>query len=129
MIALLAVFAVAKFVLSSHRYVDNGALRLIAAAMLIGAVGPLFRGPLRGRRSAPVPRHGHHVPIVFFLATLAAERQRAAGLGPRRGAVETPRRSFSLLPYVAVAAVDGLLIAVTLRHDAGRGWPWWSRRC
>jgi diguanylate cyclase (GGDEF)-like protein len=116
-IALLAVFAVAKFVLSSHRYVNNGALRLIATAMLIGAVGPTLRGPFEAVDPHLFPDM-LCVPIVYFLSTLAAGRQRAAGLGARRGAVTVPRRSFSLLPYAAVAAVHLLLIDVTLRHDA-----------
>jgi diguanylate cyclase (GGDEF)-like protein len=116
-IALLAVFAVAKFVLSSHLYVNNGALRLIAAAMVIGAVGPTFRGPFEAVDPHLFPDMAC-TPLVYFFATLAAVRQRAAGLGSRRGGIEPPRRSFSLLPYMAVAAVDGLLIDVTVRDDA-----------
>ena len=118
-IALLAVFAVAKFVLSSHHYVDNGALRVLAAAMVIGAVGPMLGAPLAAVDRYLVPDMAS-TPIVFFLATLAAGRQREAGLGRRRrGVVPAARRSFSLLPYAAVAAVDGLLIAVTLGSDGG----------
>jgi diguanylate cyclase (GGDEF)-like protein len=116
-IALVAVFAVAKFVLSSHLYVNNGALRLIAAAMLIDAVGPMFRGPFEAADPYLFPDMAC-TPVVYFIATMAAMRQRAAGLGARRDIVAPPRRSFSLLPYVAVAAVDGLLLAVTLRKDA-----------
>jgi diguanylate cyclase (GGDEF)-like protein len=117
-IALLAVFAVAKFVLSSHHYVDNGALRVIAAAMLLGALGPLLGAPLAAVDPNLVPEMAS-TPIVFFLATLAAGRQREAGLDRRRGVVTPTRRSFSLLPYAAVAAVDGLLIVVTLGDDDG----------
>jgi diguanylate cyclase (GGDEF)-like protein len=116
-IALMAVFAVAKFVLSSHTYVHNGALRMIAAAMVIGAVGPLFRTPLEAVDPHLVPDMAC-TPIVFFLATLAAQRQRQAGLESRRGIITPRRRSFSLLPYWAVAAVDVLLIAVTVSDDA-----------
>ncbi|GAA3351152.1 bifunctional diguanylate cyclase/phosphodiesterase [Amorphoplanes nipponensis] len=116
-IALLAVFAVAKFVLSSHLYVSNEALRLIAAAMLIGAVGPMFRAPFAAADPQLFPDMVG-TPIVYFCATLAAMRQRGAALRARRGEVSPPRRSFSLLPYLAVAAVDGLLIAVTLRGEA-----------
>ena len=116
-IALLAVFAVAKFVLSSHLYVNNGALRLIAAAMVIGSVGPMFRAPFEAVDPYLYPDMAC-TPIVYFFATMAAVRQREAGLGSRRGLVVPPRRSFSLLPYVAVAAVDGLLLAVTLRDEA-----------
>jgi len=116
-IALLAVFAVARFVLSSHLYVDSGALRLIVTGMLLGSVGPMFRAPFEAVDPFLFPDMAT-TPIIFFLASLAAVRQRAAGLGSRRGVVAPPRRSFSLLPYAAVLAVDGLLIAVTVRHDA-----------
>ncbi|MFI7539873.1 putative bifunctional diguanylate cyclase/phosphodiesterase [Actinoplanes sp. NPDC049599] len=115
-IALLAVFAVTKFVLSSHLYVHNGALQAIAVAMLLGALGPMFRQPFQAVDPQLMPDMAS-TPIVFFLATLAAGRQRQAGLGSRRGLVARPRRSFSVVPYVAVAAVDGLLIAVTMSDD------------
>ncbi|MEU7903976.1 EAL domain-containing protein [Actinoplanes sp. NPDC049118] len=115
-IALLAVFAVSRFVLASHLLVDNRALRLIALAMVVGSVGPLFRGPFEAVDPYLFPDLAS-TPIVCFLAAFAAARQRGAELGPRRGAVVPRRRSFSLTPYVAVAAVDGLLVAVTI----GRG--------
>jgi diguanylate cyclase (GGDEF)-like protein len=116
-IALLGVSAVTRFVLSSHLFVDNGALRLIALGMLIGAIAPMFHAPFEA--IDPYLRPDMiSTPLVYFIGTLAAVRQRAAVLGPRRGAVVRPQRPFSLLPYGAVAAVDGLLVAVTWRHDA-----------
>ncbi|MEV6600219.1 EAL domain-containing protein [Actinoplanes sp. NPDC051346] len=111
-IALLAVFAVAKFVLSSHGHIDNGALRLLAVAMFVGAVAPMFRGPFEAVDPHLFPDMWS-TPIVYYIAMLAAARQRAAQTGKRRGAVAPRRRSVSLLPYAAVAAVDGLLIYVT----------------
>jgi diguanylate cyclase (GGDEF)-like protein len=116
-IALLGVFAVAKFVLSSHLCIDNGALRLIALAMLIGTVGPLFRPPFEAVDPHLFPDMVS-TPVVYFICALAAARQRAIGIGPRRGVVRPRQRSFSLLPYAAVAAVDGLLVSVTWNHDA-----------
>ncbi|AGZ38847.1 putative bifunctional diguanylate cyclase/phosphodiesterase [Actinoplanes friuliensis] len=117
-IALLAVFAVAKFVLSSHLYVDNRALRMLGLAMLVGAVGPMLRAPFEAVDPHLFPDMAS-APVVYFFATFAATYQRAATYGPRRGTVTRRQRSFSLLPYAAVAAVDGLLIAVTMRHDSG----------
>jgi diguanylate cyclase len=111
-VALLAVFAVAKFVLSSHLNVNNGSLRLLALTMSVGAIGPMFRAPLEAVDPHLFPGMAS-TPIVFFLAALAAARERAAASGPRRGAVAAPQRSFSVLPYAAVAAVYGLLITVT----------------
>jgi len=118
-IALLAVSAVAKFVLSSHRHVDNVALRLLAVAMMVGAIGPMFRQPFEAADPHLFPDMVS-TPIVYFLGALAAARQRAIDLGPRRGAVRPQRRTFSLLPYVAVAAVDGLLVVVTWHRGAAQ---------
>jgi diguanylate cyclase (GGDEF)-like protein len=113
-LALLAVFAVAKVALTSHAsYLDRGALRMIGAATLIGALGPALR-PL----VEPVDPHLYPemvgMSVVYFCGALAAERQRRADHGPRRGVRPAPRRSFSPLPYLAIAAVDALLLAVTL---------------
>ncbi|MFI5935078.1 putative bifunctional diguanylate cyclase/phosphodiesterase [Actinoplanes sp. NPDC051494] len=112
LIALLAVFAVVKFVFSSHLHVDNGALRLLALAMLVGAVGPIFRPVFEAVDPTLFPNMAGP-PVVYFLAAWAADRQRVARTVRRRGAVTPRRRPFSLLPYVAVAAVDGLLIRAT----------------
>jgi diguanylate cyclase (GGDEF)-like protein len=109
--SLAAVFAVVKVVLSSDTFVEASALRIFAAAMIIGAVGPLFRDYLEPYRPHLFPTM-ISMPIVYFVASLAGERQRTADFGPRRGATETRRRTFSMFPYVAVAAVDALLLAV-----------------
>ena len=84
-LALVAVFAVAKVVLSRDTYVEAAALQRFALAMLIGAVGPVFRGyrSRAGRTCFPTMAT---IPVVFFLATWAAERQRdAAARASRRG--------------------------------------------
>jgi diguanylate cyclase (GGDEF)-like protein len=57
------------------------------------------------------------LPAVFFIATWAGERQRTATYGPKRGVAEARPRSFSVLPYWAVAAVDGLLVYITWSGD------------
>ncbi|MFI5494490.1 putative bifunctional diguanylate cyclase/phosphodiesterase [Actinoplanes sp. NPDC051859] len=111
-IALLAVFAVSKFVLSSHAHIANDALRLLAVAMFIGAVAPMFRAPFEAVDPHLFPDMWAN-PVVYFLALLAAAKQRTAQTGKRRGVAAPRRRTFSLLPYVAVAAVDSLLIYVT----------------
>jgi hypothetical protein len=48
--SLAAVFAVVKVVLSSDTFVEASALRIFAAAMIIGAIGPLFRDYLEPYR-------------------------------------------------------------------------------
>jgi diguanylate cyclase (GGDEF)-like protein len=109
--SLAAVFGVVKVVLSSDTFVEASALRIFAAAMIIGALGPLFRGYLEPHRPHLFPTM-ISMPIVFLVAGWAGERQRKADFGPRRGAAEARRRSFSMFPYVAVATVDALLLAV-----------------
>jgi diguanylate cyclase (GGDEF)-like protein len=112
LLSLVAVFAVAKFMLTSHQYLADRTLQMIGMAVLVGAVGPLMRPYLE-----PLDEHLFpdivSLPTVFFFGCCAAEFQRRAGYGPRRGAQQRSRRSFSLMPYVAVAAVDVLLLAVT----------------
>jgi diguanylate cyclase (GGDEF)-like protein len=109
--SLAAVFAVVKVVLSSDTFVEASALRIFAVAMIIGAVGPLFRDYLEPYRPHLFPTM-ISMPIVFFVAALAGERQRTADLGPKRGAAQVRRQSFSMLPYAAVAAADTLLLTV-----------------
>ncbi|AGL14142.1 bifunctional diguanylate cyclase/phosphodiesterase [Actinoplanes sp. N902-109] len=115
LVALLAVFAVVKFVLSSHLHVDNSALRLLAVAMVVGAVGPVFRPVTEAVDPTLFPGMATE-PLVYLFGCWAAARQRYAVLATarRRGALRVRQRPFSLLPYVAVAAVDGLLISVTV---------------
>ena len=115
-LALLAVFAVAKFLLTSQNHMEPGALRMIGVAVLIGAIGPVLR-PLLVAISPHLFVDMIDLPAVYFFAALAAERQRAADYGPRRGRKPVRRRPFSMLPYVAVAVVDGLLLAVTWSSD------------
>jgi diguanylate cyclase (GGDEF)-like protein len=111
-VALVAVFAVAKVVLSRHPFIDKSALRRLGVAMAIGALGPLLQPAI-----AEIQPHLFSgqvaMPIVFFLAAWAGERQRAVRFGFSRGVPETKHRSFSVLPYAAVAAVDALLVSFT----------------
>jgi diguanylate cyclase (GGDEF)-like protein len=107
-LAQLAVFAVVKVVLSSHAFVDKTALRLLALGMLVGSLSP----PLAGA----IEQHSHLLvnqlsnPVVFFIAACAAQRQRSARSTQAPGVADVRPRSFSMLPYVAVAAVDTLLL-------------------
>jgi len=115
-IALVAVFGVFKVVLSSHANIDASALRLLAVGMIIAAIGPVLRGYLESFRPHLFPDMAA-MPMVFFVAAWAGERQRTATLALQRGLPEVHQRTFSLLPYVAVAAADLLLIYVTWFGD------------
>ncbi|WP_250029010.1 putative bifunctional diguanylate cyclase/phosphodiesterase [Paractinoplanes maris] len=116
-LALLAVFAVAKFLLTSQNHMDPGALRMIGVAVLIGAIGPVLR-PLFSSLDPNLFPDMLDLPALYVAGALAAHRQRTAQTGPRRGVKPVRRRPFSFLPYVAVAVVDGLLLAITWRDDS-----------
>ncbi len=110
-LALVAVFAVAKVTLSSYAFVDPTALRLLALAMLVGSLVPMAQAAVESKTHLLVTQFS--IPMVMFLASWAGERQRTTPIGPRRGEVERKRRPFSLLPYAAIAAVDALLLYIT----------------
>jgi diguanylate cyclase (GGDEF)-like protein len=113
--AQLAVFAVVKVVLSSNAFIDRAALQLLASAMLVGSIGgPLARAV---ERHSPLYVNQVCIPIVFFLAACAAERQRTAPRVPGVALTGEPRRSFSVLPYAAVATVDALLMTTLWSGD------------
>ena len=116
LLALLAVFAVAKFLLTSQSHMEPTALRMIGLAALVGAVGPVAR-PLLAAIDPNLFVDMLDLPAVYLLAAVAAERQRTADYGPRRGGKPVRRRPFSVLPYLAVAVVDGLLLVVTWSGD------------
>jgi diguanylate cyclase (GGDEF)-like protein len=103
-------------VLSSHAFIDKSALRLLALGMLVGSLG----SPLGG----VVEEHSHLIinqlvnPVVFFIAACAAERQRSASPMVAFDIADERPRSFSVLPYAAVVAVDTLLM-VSIWSDDG----------
>ncbi|WP_308121198.1 putative bifunctional diguanylate cyclase/phosphodiesterase [Paractinoplanes bogorensis] len=115
-LALLAVFAVAKFLLTSQNHMDSGALRMIGVAVAIGALGPILQ-PLVAPIDPNLFPDMLDLPALFFCAAIATHLQRHARTGPHRGAKPARRRPFSVLPYVAIAAVDALLIVVTWSAD------------
>ncbi len=118
-LALFAVFALVKVLLSRDTLVEASALQRLVIAVLIGAIGPVFRDYTESTWPYLFVTMAS-MPAVYLFAVWAAERQRHAQLGVRRGAPEVRRRSFSVLPYAAVAAVDGLLIYVTwFSRDGG----------
>jgi diguanylate cyclase (GGDEF)-like protein/PAS domain S-box-containing protein len=118
-LAMVGVLALAKVALTGAALLDRRALRFLAIALL-GSSAASSTGPLLAGR----PELSDAIFVVPFAAlcvVAAAEWQRAAALvGDIRTASTRTRRPFSLLPYLAVAAVDGLLIGVAMysgNHD------------
>jgi diguanylate cyclase (GGDEF)-like protein len=115
---LVVLFGLAKVALSGANVVDVRALRLLGAAMLIGSIGSA-PAPLLADR--PYVNVGYYVtPLTCLFMHLGARRQLAASRRPERRAArarggQRGRRTFTVLPYVAIVATDALLF--TRRDD------------
>ncbi|GAB1641833.1 putative bifunctional diguanylate cyclase/phosphodiesterase [Krasilnikovia sp. MM14-A1259] len=114
-LGLVGVAAVGKLAMSDLGGLDRVTVRLLAVATAVGAFGaglfPLFIDLPAGLRGSQM-----FTPATLLFLAFAADRQRrAAGMPP----VERPRRRFSALPYLAVAATDGLLLVIS--NKAGDG--------
>ncbi len=117
-LALLAVFVIAKIMLSGYTFIDRTGLRLIAVAISVGALAPILRPALQAVDIRLFPMQVG-IPAVFFFAAWAGEQQRHATFVRRRGEPEPRTRTYSMLPYLAVAAVDGLLVYVSWFDHTG----------
>jgi diguanylate cyclase (GGDEF)-like protein len=110
---LAGVVVTAKVAFAGTGRLDRRAMQLLSASVAgssaAGALAPLFVG--RPYLSTPLLS----VPIAAIFAILGAERQiRAAGEPPVE---HKPRRRFSVLPYLAIAAMT----ATQLAGEAGVG--------
>jgi diguanylate cyclase (GGDEF)-like protein len=112
----LAVFAVMKVMLSSHVYIDKVALRVLALSMMVGSLSSPFAVPVAENSGLYVSQL--FIPLVFFCAAVACERQRLAP-PPMPEQTIARRRPFSVLPYAAVAGVDTLLIVTIWTEGPG----------
>lgn len=104
---LISLFAVGKVALAGRGHLAPGVLPMLTIAMVAGtviaAIQPFIVEP--GLGSAQVA-----IPVVAFCTVLAARNQARATAGrqrPRYG-----RRLPSWLPYLAIAAVDALLLTL-----------------
>ena len=110
-LAMLGVFALTKVLLAEYSPINGRGLRLLAAAIFVGALAPLLQ-PILPADGARLYTAQAHIPLVFTLAAWSAVRQTETTAGPRGRA---RRRPYSVLPYAAVAAVDVLLLWVAAR--------------
>ncbi|MFI5937468.1 putative bifunctional diguanylate cyclase/phosphodiesterase [Actinoplanes sp. NPDC051494] len=107
-VGLIVVFLVAKLILAGSESLPRGVLHMFACACLVGGVGTAA-GIALGDHSGLEPLL-MVIPGAGLAIAIAARRQLPAPGGAT--ATAGPPRQFSLLPYVAVAAVDGLLLHV-----------------
>ncbi|MFI5908042.1 putative bifunctional diguanylate cyclase/phosphodiesterase [Dactylosporangium sp. NPDC051541] len=112
---LVAVFVIVKVVLSGHTYVARGTLRLFALGLFGGAFSGVAQRFVLDRPQLSLPQLA--VPVILVVVTLGARRQYRTLLDPEVTR-DAARRPFSVLPYLAVAAIDGLLL---LSIAAGSG--------
>jgi diguanylate cyclase (GGDEF)-like protein len=107
-LGLIGSLAFVKVALSNFGGLDRIALRWLSVAAAVGAAGG-------GLLPLVIPEHPGlsgsmmFIPATLFFVEFAADRQRrAAGIQH----LVRRRRSFSVVPYLAVAATDALLLVV-----------------
>ncbi|WP_250033464.1 putative bifunctional diguanylate cyclase/phosphodiesterase [Paractinoplanes maris] len=113
-LGLIVALAMVKVAMTGMGGLEYGTLGWFAAAAIVGTVGgglfPLVFDAPTGLSGSQI-----FVPMTMLCVAFAADRQRrSAGLPPR----PARRRLFSVVPYAAVAATDGLLLWVS--GDSGR---------
>jgi diguanylate cyclase (GGDEF)-like protein/PAS domain S-box-containing protein len=115
---LAGVFVVAKVAFTGRVSLQPGALRALGAALAIGGLGSAFQ-PLLVTRLY-VDTAAVVVPACSFLIALGARMQLVAGIRCTGVATRPRSRRYSLLPYVAVAATDALLLVAVMPSDSYR---------
>jgi diguanylate cyclase (GGDEF)-like protein/PAS domain S-box-containing protein len=103
---LLVLFAMVKVAMAHDPVVDKTAVRLMAGALIIGIVGSVPDMVLAGHTRVTATQLS--LPLTYLVAVLAARAQWRAGTVPPASAAS--RRRLRVLPYVAVAATDVLLL-------------------
>jgi diguanylate cyclase (GGDEF)-like protein len=104
--ACAAALAFSKLAIAGARGVDRRTMYFLGVCVVVSS---LVGGMLPHFATRPdLNAIGVSVPLTFFLFSLAIERERS--LIGRTLPERRPRRPFSLAPYLAVAATDGLLL-------------------
>ncbi|GAA0931283.1 hypothetical protein GCM10009558_044380 [Virgisporangium aurantiacum] len=102
------LFGLVKVVMSGSRAVDPLALRLFAGGFLLEVAGMMASPALADRPQVSIELVSRAATYVFTTAAAVVQCRAADATGT--GSRPTDRRLFSVLPYVAVAGVDGLLL-------------------
>ncbi len=108
--AAVCILAIVKVIVAGSSTIDPVALRLLGGAALVDIAGSAVQPLLEGHPHV----NGVELasPATGLLAMAAAlQHLRWAARQGRADAATRTRRQYSVLPYVAVAAVQGLLLA------------------
>ncbi|MEU4218657.1 bifunctional diguanylate cyclase/phosphodiesterase [Actinoplanes sp. NPDC026623] len=112
-LGLVGSLAFVKVANAGPGSIDHVALRLLAAAAAFGAGGSALFALLFSAQPSPNSSQMFINGTLLFVVFAADRQRRAAGVA----VPERRHRSFSFVPYVAVAATDALLLVVS--HAAG----------
>ncbi|MFG1609099.1 putative bifunctional diguanylate cyclase/phosphodiesterase [Actinoplanes sp. NPDC049265] len=113
-IASVSIIALVKVAFAGTGGLDRGSLRLLSAGTALATVSGAALTLLNGRAYLSLTILA--VPIGLMALILAATRQLTAGPGlPRAAPVG---RRISVLPYLAVAGMDALLLATQSDGDS-----------
>ncbi|MCY1145714.1 sensor domain-containing diguanylate cyclase [Actinoplanes sp. Pm04-4] len=112
---LVCVLIIAKVALGGTPALHPRALYLLGAALGVGGLGTALVVVFVQETS--VDTSLLVVPVAVLLIAVAAQQDLIRTGDPAPAAVTRPRRRFSVLPYVAVAATDALMI-VAIADDA-----------
>jgi diguanylate cyclase (GGDEF)-like protein/PAS domain S-box-containing protein len=115
----VCVLAIVKVILAGSRTIDPLALRLLGATLLIDVAGTVAQPLLEGHPHLDTFTLNSSIVAVVGVAAGLRERLAAGGGGSGSEPMAT-RRPFSVLPYLAVVAVDALLLASFQRHGHDR---------
>ncbi len=110
----VCILAIVKVILAGSRTIDSLALRLLGAGLLVDVVGSAAQ-PMLDRWPHTDSFQLSSCVIAVFVIAAGLQQWRSPGLAPDIEVTAT-RRPFSVLPYVAVAAVDTLLLASVQRQ-------------
>jgi diguanylate cyclase (GGDEF)-like protein/PAS domain S-box-containing protein len=106
-VGLTSAFLVAKVALTGSDVLSLRAVRLVGVAYTVGGLGSAATTAFAGRPGVDSLALVV-IPVAAALTALAARCQLVVSSRP--APTRSRRRHYSLLPYVAVAAVDGLLL-------------------
>jgi diguanylate cyclase (GGDEF)-like protein len=114
---LLALVVIGKAAISPEGQVDSVSLRVLAAAPAIAVLAAVLLITASG--TVRLAFSVLSTPVVGVAVCVAAHRQRQV-LGRPAPAVRPVRSVYDLLPYLAVTATAGLVVAVSADQMDGR---------